>query len=119
MSRVLLVIDDEPEFGSMMQRALRRHFDDIHVALDSAQAIALLENEPVTHVVCDLYLGDGQPLGHELLRGWRERKPSIRYMALFSGSSIATPVVGEGLDGVFKKPSGLRGLFDALKNPSS
>ncbi len=118
--RVLLVIDDEEELCDFMQRALRKHFDAIHVAGGSVEALSLLDSQPITHVVCDLFLGEGEPLGHELVRGWRNRKPSIRYLALFTGSILDCRdiVAGPGfeVDGLFKKPSGLRDLLAILKN---
>ena len=99
----------------MMRRALRGHFHHVHLAGNSREARDLLCSEPITHVVCDLYLGEGEPLGHDLMKGWKNKNPSLEYVAIFTGSSLVEPLVGGDIDAVFKKPGGLMKLLEVLK----
>jgi DNA-binding NtrC family response regulator len=116
MQRILLVIDDEAEICLLLQRILRKSFDDIHVANNAAEAEPLLREQPITHIVCDLYLGAGEPLGNDLMQGWRARKPSIQYVALFTGSSMDLMPTYDGIDAIFQKPGGYEDLVAALKS---
>ncbi len=114
MSNMLLVIDDAPDICRMFQRNLKKVFSVIHVASGAAEAVAILENQPITHIICDLYLGPAEQLGYELVRNWRERKPEIKYVALFTGSALDAQLSYEGIDDVFLKPDGLVDIIDTL-----
>jgi len=116
MKSVLLIIDDREEIGRVIKRSLRKNFDDILFAKCAAEAVLLLDANLITHVVCDLFLGKDEPLGHELMREWRNRKPSIKYVALFTGSNTETMPVHDGIDAVFQKPDGLMDLIGILKS---
>lgn len=119
MQRVLLIIDDSEEICALMERVLRNDFEAIHIAGGSTEAISFLESEPVTHVVCDLYLGEDEPLGHELISGWREKKPTIRYVALFTGSSLDLSSTDDEIDELFRKPRGVMDLIRTLKTKAA
>jgi CheY-like chemotaxis protein len=112
---VLLILDDEIEICRMLQRTLRGGFDEVHVATRGTDAEEVLRGRPVTHMIVDLFLGSEEPLGHELVRIWRDRYPHIRHVLVFTGSSVdERPHVYEGVDAVFGKPSGLRDLIDTV-----
>ena len=108
--RTLLLVDDEAEICKQLRRSLGNEFDRIHTAGTASQADEILSSNTVTHLVCDLYLGNGQPLGDELIRRWRRRWPTIQYAALFTGSRYEKGHSYEKVDHIFIKPQG----FDAL-----
>lgn len=114
MSNVLLVIDDVPEICHIFQRALRSSFDVVHTATCTRDAIRLLAAEPITHVICDLFLGGGEQLGCEFMMTWRKQKPSIRYVALLTGTNLEGDFSYEGIDAVFHKPDGVKKLIETF-----
>ncbi len=112
--RVLLIVDDEIDICKLLERSLRGDFEQIHVAGCAADADAILASHPVTHVVCDLYLGSGDPLGDELIRRWKQRWPTIQYAALFTGSTYEKDHTYEKVDHIFMKPRGFDDLIGLL-----
>ena len=115
MERVLLIVDDEIEIGKIIQKTLRREFDEILVAVNTTEAEPLLESRSITHLVVDLFLGPDEMLGYELVRKWRPRLEDLRYVALFTGSSMELETAYDGIDAVFRKPSGYADLIAALR----
>jgi DNA-binding NtrC family response regulator len=114
MGNTLLIIDDAPDICRMLERNLRNVFPVIYTASNAAEAEPLLEAEPITHVICDLFLGPEEPLGHELMRGWRKRKSNIQYVALFTGSTLEDRNSYDGIDDLFIKPDGIMDIIETL-----
>jgi len=114
-SRVLLVVGDEPAIASLLTRSLGDDFDGIHVAGRASDAESILSSHTVTHIVCDLYLGRDEPLGDELIRRWKRRWPTIRYAALFTGSTFEKDHSYEKVDNIFMKPRGYDDLIGLLR----
>jgi DNA-binding NtrC family response regulator len=111
MSRILLLIDDEPDIMSLFRRVLRRSFDEIGV-----EARQVLEQKPVTHVVSDFFLGADEAKGTTLLAGWRTQYPSLRFAAIFTGRGAAEEIDGQpGVDAVYSKPTGFEDLVQRLQ----
>jgi DNA-binding response OmpR family regulator len=117
-TRILLVVDDEPEICKLIKRSLRGEFDEIHLAEGQSEAESVLSTTPVTHVVCDFYLATGDTLGDRLLVEWRDSWPSIEYAALFTGSTLERVAGHEKIDDVFLKPNGFSDLVDHLRQPA-
>jgi DNA-binding NtrC family response regulator len=115
MARVLLVVDDEPEICKLLKRSLRGEFDEIHTATDQTDAESILQERPVTHVVCDFYLATGDTLGDRLLSVWRDSWPSIEYAALFTGSTIERHEGSGKIDDIFAKPRDFNNLVASLR----
>jgi DNA-binding NtrC family response regulator len=113
-NRVLLVVDDEIEIGKLFERIFGARFDEIHVCSRVEDAEAVLAHHPVTHVVSDNYLGPGQPLGEDVLPEWRRSHPSIRFTAIFTGSSVPARMEIPGVDEVYYKPTGFEALVERL-----
>ena len=113
--RVLLIVDDEIEICRLLERSLARDFDQVHTAGSAADANAILEQHAVTHVVCDLYLGRGEPLGDELIRTWKQSWRTIQYAALFTGSTYEKDHTYERVDHIFMKPRGFDDLIALLR----
>ena len=116
MKRVLLLVDDEADLGSLFTRLLARSFDEVHFATGSAAAEELLARCSVTHLVVDSVLDSGGALGQDLVRGWRRKHPSIVYAALFSGRQLEKEQIPLAVDETYTKPEGLDALLTRLRS---
>ena len=63
--RRILVLDDEAEVRAAMQTLLRMHGLDVALAADEAQAVQALQSaqaqgQPITRLICDIRLAQGQ-----------------------------------------------------------
>jgi DNA-binding NarL/FixJ family response regulator len=113
--RILMVVDDTPNVGRALSRVLRKHFDEVHVLESAAEAAALLGWKPVTHVICDQCLGEGDPRGLDLVPLWRREHPSIERAIILTGLDERTFVASPGVDAVISKLAGSEELVRALK----
>ncbi|HEY3446619.1 MAG TPA: response regulator [Myxococcales bacterium] len=113
-ARTLLIVDDEPDLAPMFRRFLKRHFAEIFEATGAAQASEILAAKPMTHLIVDASLPDCES-GQSMAEQWRSQFPSIRYVALFSGSASLRDARLPGVDRVFIKPEGFDELIAALK----
>ncbi len=75
----------------------------------------ILEEHPVTHLLCDRELGRGLPYGEALVREWRERYPSIRRALLVTGTAVAAGRGLEGVDCVLPKPVEMGAIVGELR----
>ena len=82
---VLLVVDDESCITAALSRLLSRHFNRVLVASSAKEAEHILREEPVTHLICDQYLGASTRSGVEVLGEWRQLYPGLRKTVLFTG----------------------------------
>ncbi|HCF62431.1 MAG TPA: hypothetical protein DFS52_31125 [Myxococcales bacterium] len=114
MSRVLLVIEDEPSVGALFGLHLKGHFDAVFAVGCEAEAEAVLASQAVTHLVSDYHLGREHPLGTTLVARWRGRWPAIRYAAILSGEDLSAHS-RPGVDEMFLKPAGFEVLVERLK----
>lgn len=120
-SRVLLVVDDDRMVCKALARLLGRAFDVILTAESSKDAVSILKNSDVTHLICDYSLGRDEPLGVDLVPHWRTDHPSIQYAVIFTGNDIGSIPVPMGVDEVLPKsaaPSALIEIFDRLTSAS-
>jgi hypothetical protein len=115
VSRVLLVVDDEPELAPMFHRFLKNDFETILDAISPSDADRALASYPVTHLVVDATFNDGIS-GSDWIEKWRLGFPSIRFAAVFTGMSERIRFVAPGVDGVFIKPEGFDDLLKALRS---
>jgi len=113
--KVLLIVDDTPNVGRAMARMLNRHFDELHLLTCAAEAAALLGQEPVTHVICDQCLGEGDPPGTDLVPRWRREHPSIERAVILTGLDPTTLLAGPGIDAIVSKLAGSEELVRILK----
>lgn len=116
LQRNLLIVDDEPLVARGLQRLLTINFDKVLVAHSAAEAQAILsrQNASITHVLCDHYLGEDQPVGFDLLPAWRARFAGIRVAVLLSGSEIRTMARRPEIDAFVAKPPDVAELREAL-----
>jgi ActR/RegA family two-component response regulator len=105
-ARVLLIVDDQPLVARTLRRCLVRKFDAAYVANEAMDAESILRTAvpPVTHVICDFYLGADSPLGTVLLARWRKEFTSIEVALIVSGSELGAITRSAGVDAVLGKP---------------
>ena len=80
-----MIVDDTAYVGRALSRALSKRFDEVHALTTAAEASALLGRTPVTHVICDHCLADGDPPGLELVPRWRRENTSIVRAIVLTG----------------------------------
>ena len=115
MSRVVLLVDDEPDITALFRRVLKRTFDEVLVAFSGDEATEILDHKPVTHVVSDYFLGPDSTQGTKLIADWRSHHPSIRFAAIFTGRASTGDFDGmPGIDAAFAKPAGFEDLIERL-----
>lgn len=108
MPNVLVIVDDREDVRNSFARYFRRHFDQVRTASTPAEAEVELSNfPPPTHLVCDYWLGDAQPVGSVLIAKWKALYPTLQRAALVSGSELQEIACPQGVDAVFSKPADL------------
>ena len=113
--RILMIVDDTPNVGRALSRVLGRYFDEVHPLTSASEAAALLGQMPVTHVICDYCLGDGDPPGVELVPRWRREHPSIERAVILTGLDPTTLLAGPGIDAVVSKLADTEELVRIVK----
>ena len=103
--RILLLVDDDPNVLRSLSRLLGPEFDLLLTAQTVEDAERLLEDNPVTHLVCDGDLGPSSPAGLELVPRWRRQHASIVYAVIFSGSDLSRIPAPHGVDSLLPKSS--------------
>ena len=107
----LLIVDDRADVRRGLARFLGLHFDVV-TASTAEEAEQLLVEGETTYVLCDYWLGRGQPLGTELIERWRDKYPFVRRIALMTGTKATAIASTEGADVIFPKPLNLNKVRD-------
>ena len=119
--RTLLIVDDDRSVCRALTRLLGRSFDEVLSAGSSGDAASILQKSRVTHLICDYCLGRDEPLGVELVPGWRADHPSIQCAVIFTGNDIGSIRIPIGVDAVLPKsaePSDLMAIFERSSHKS-
>lgn len=105
----VLIVDDHPQFATVLRRALEMHGYACGIAATRIAALDAIEMHTFDVVVCDLHLRADN--GLELLETIRARVPGIKRI-LMSGSILPEDpeVATSHLDGYLRKPFDLRDL---------
>ena len=81
----ILIMDDDPDFGFLLEQSLRRYDHDVTVVARGSAAIEILETHDVDLVITDIYVRDlGQPVadgGILLINRIRRPGPESRVRA--------------------------------------
>ncbi len=114
LPKSVLIVDDQASVLRSLARVLGLCFESVYTAITAGEASLLLETKSVTHIVCDYWLGHGQPVGLDLIPGWRKNYPSIERAIILSGSDPERIVPVRGIDAVLSKTVGLDELMKHL-----
>jgi DNA-binding NtrC family response regulator len=112
MSNKILIIDDDLEFGQLLQGVFEQAGHQVHVASRAEEGRSLLEGDAVDLVVTDLRLPNAS--GIDFLREIRAaniRVPVIMVSGYLDDDGIRE-LIREGIDGIFMKPLN---IFSLLK----
>ncbi|HUT78612.1 MAG TPA: response regulator [Polyangia bacterium] len=99
----LLVVDDESAVCRALRRMLRGRIERIMTAETPEDAETVLASTVVTHLICDHYLGPGQPLGMDLAAKWRVRYPNLKRVVVLTGKDVDGIEPASGIDHVLPK----------------
>jgi DNA-binding response OmpR family regulator len=110
----ILVVDDDPEIGRMLSRALSRHGFEVDALTSATEALSKAEARPYDAAVVDLVMPgmDGADLAEEL----RRRTPGLP-IGLLTGYTHSPLIPSDAPSGtrVFTKPVIIQELVDFLK----
>jgi two-component system, response regulator RegA len=100
-----LLVDDDEVFTSVMARSLSRRGFEAVIASNGAQAITLLQSQPIDIAVVDLRIESEN--GLMMIPQLKAIKPSLRILMLTGYASIATAVeaVKRGAENYLPKPA--------------
>ncbi len=112
--RILLVVDDDPGVCSALIRLLGGNFDLVLTAETAAKAVSFLNTLSITHLICDYWLGSGEPQGVDLIPAWRKQYPSIRRAVLYTANDLAEIPVPISVDRILSKSDSPASLVDAI-----
>jgi len=110
----LLVVDDEVSVTRALRRVLAPYFAALRLANTPYDARVILASEKITHVLCDHWLGVGEPLGLDLLPRWKSSFPSIERAVLFTGFDVEALAPDPKIDAVISKRVDLDALVCTL-----
>lgn len=100
---ILMVLDDESAVCRAVQRMLRGKAGRVVAVETPEDAEAVFASTEVTHLICDHYLGPGQPLGADLAAAWRERYPTLKRVLILTGRDTREIRHGPEIDHVLPK----------------
>lgn len=86
----ILIVDDDPAFTHVLERALSRRNYQVCIAQNSQQAITLASEQPFDRAIVDLKM-DGDS-GLVAIAGLKQQQPALDIVMLTGYSSVATAV---------------------------
>lgn len=104
-SQNFIIVEDDPVFGMVLQRALCRRGFNVHIAHDMASALLLTQRHQFDKAVVDLKLE--QDSGLTVIAELKKRQPTMEIVMLTGYSSISTAVdaIKRGAINYLSKPA--------------
>jgi two-component system response regulator HydG len=117
---LILVVDDDRDLCQNLWELFREHGYRVDLALDEAEAVALLDDTRFHVVLIDLKLSSGD--GAQLFRHVRTSSPTTRTI-LITGhrqetDTLVTKIINDGAQSVCFKPFDIPQLLRAIGLPS-
>jgi DNA-binding NtrC family response regulator len=100
----LLIVDDREDIRRSMHRYFAAYFEAVYLAGDPHEAELLLRKHRPTYLLCDFWLGDEYLPATEYIPHWRKQVPTLRRVALMTGTNLAALGSVASVDAVFQKP---------------
>jgi DNA-binding response OmpR family regulator len=112
----ILVVDDEAELRSLLERSFTREGHEVVAVADGEQALDRAADEAFDIVLLDVALGPG-PSGYDVARELRARRNVVSIIMLTALDSEADAVQGleAGADDYVTKPFGLAELRSRIR----
>ena len=116
MSERLLLVDDDPTFCQVMQRALARREITADTFTNITDALTALETNHYQRAVVDLKIA--QESGLALIKALRQRNPDLRIVMLTGYSSVSTAVeaIKLGATNYLSKPASVDEVLLAFED---
>jgi len=86
-----------------LRRLLNGKVDEIITAQTPVDAEVVLKTKPVTHVLCDHFLGPGQPTGLSIAHNWKQNYPSLKKVIILTGTDVNYLSQASGIDKIIPK----------------
>jgi DNA-binding response OmpR family regulator len=111
----ILVVEDEPEMASLLERGLREELYDVRVANDGRSALQLSESEPFDVILLDLMLP--QINGIDVARRLRQRNHRTPVLMLTARDALNDVIKGldAGADDYLTKPFSFQELLARIR----
>lgn len=111
---LVLVVDDDADYGTMLEALLEADGFSVVIAMSRAQARAILESRMVDVIVADLSLGDGTAL--DLVAGLGTHRPRVAIvLSGFDSVADIERTMRAGYDAHLAKPTPLEVLREVIK----
>jgi len=111
----ILIVEDEPEMASVLERGLREECHEVSVARDGCAALQLSEEEPFDVILLDVMLPrlDGIDVARQL----RQRKQKTPVLMLTARDALSDVVRGldAGADDYLTKPFSFQELLARIR----
>lgn len=119
ISQLLLIVDDREEVLRALGRLLELSFQRVVLARAADEAERLLAAEQPVFLLCDYWLGEGQPPSTTFLPRWRREHPCLRRVVLMTGTHSASVPACDAVDQIFPKPLRVAGVVDYFRREAS
>lgn len=100
----LLIVDDRADVLRALERLMRVRVERVYVASTPEEVERQLREHSPRCMLCDYYLGEGQPLATTLIAGWRRSHPCLECVALMTGTNTSSIPKCPEVDTIFHKP---------------
>jgi DNA-binding NtrC family response regulator len=100
----VLIVDDRPEVLRALGRLLGSMIEHVYLAATPEQAEAVLQDFSPRCLLCDYWLGEGQPLATTLIPRWRRRYPCLQCAVMMTGTNSSSIPHCPDIDIVLQKP---------------
>ena len=108
LDECVLVVDDRADVLRALDRLLKSRVQTVYSALTPREAEQILLEAHPTCLLCDYWLGEGQPLATTLIPEWRRKCPSLKCVALMTGTNSSSIARCQEVDHIFHKPLDIR-----------
>ena len=113
----LLVVDDVPEMRRSLVRYFKRTFDTVSAGTPEEAEEILMRSSP-PYLLCDYWLGVEFPPATHFIPAWRKKFPSLRRVALMTGTKTTSIDSPTGIDALFEKPLDLDVITEFFTVPT-
>ena len=115
MGKSILVVDDEPNFVTLLQIVLSKKGYEVCTALNGEEALKLIQDRRFDLALVDIRMGNMN--GLSLLEQFKQRLPEIDILMMTAYPTLDTKAAAarKGAAGYFTKPVDLQNLLEAIR----
>lgn len=115
MEPTILVVDDEADLLSTYRRLLRRLGHPVIAAATRREALDVIRSQPLSLVIADLRLSDGD--GLDVVRAARtaQKPPPVIVVTGYASETSRTHALAAGASAYVAKPFSISGFADLVR----